>query len=129
MAGTVTYTRDIKFRGGRPVGEVITFSWLSGTNIADKTTTETIVGKLGRVVTNPGSAAPTADYDITIEDAQGMDVMGGALADRHTSTTEQAWPSDGTTGFPYAYVDSTLKLDITAAGTAKDGSVTIHIQY
>lgn len=56
-------------------------------------------GKLVMAVTNPGATAPTANYDIEIQDSQGVDVFGGALLNRHTSSTEQAFPKTGTDYF------------------------------
>lgn len=46
------------------------------------------------VETDPGSAAPTDDYDITITNAAGRDIMGGALSDRGNATTEVAFAID-----------------------------------
>lgn len=43
-------------------------------------------------VTDPGATAPTASYDITLEDENGVDAMGGALADRSATVSEQAMP-------------------------------------
>lgn len=54
-----------------------------------------INGYIIAVETDPGTTAPTANYDMTITDEYGADVMGGALANRHTSTTEIAAPSLG----------------------------------
>jgi len=49
--------------------------------------------------TNPGSTAPTDDYDIVINTAGGVDILGGAGANRDTSTTETAYPTiDSTSG-------------------------------
>lgn len=38
--------------------------------------------------TNPGSTAPTDNYDITVLDANGNDMANGELLNRDTSTTE-----------------------------------------
>lgn len=43
-------------------------------------------------VTDPGTPAPTASYDVTLEDAAGVDIMGGALTDRSATLSEQAMP-------------------------------------
>jgi len=49
--------------------------------------------------TNPGSTAPTDDYDIVINTAGGADLLGGAGANRDTANTEIAYPTvDSTTG-------------------------------
>lgn len=55
--------------------------------------TEAINGYVWMVVTDPGSTAPTASYDITLLDAQGVDIMSGNLADRSATVTEQAYPT------------------------------------
>ena len=130
MAGTVTQAKTKVFRDGKAVGEIITFSWLcTAGGAADLESTDKVVGKLSRVVTDPGAAAPTADYDVTLTDEDGMDVMGGELADRHTTATEQAWASDGTNLHQYVYVDSKLTLNVAAAGNAKNGTVILHVEY
>jgi len=54
-----------------------------------------IDGYVYMAVTDPGTPAPTASYDITITDANGADIMGGVLADRSATATEQAVPKIG----------------------------------
>jgi len=54
-----------------------------------------IDGKIVQIVTDPGSPVPAANYDLTIDDSYGIDVAGGAIQNRHTSTTEVVRPSDG----------------------------------
>ena len=44
---------------------------------------------LYRVVTNPGTTAPTDNYDITVDDADGLDMCGGDCANRDTANTEK----------------------------------------
>lgn len=46
-------------------------------------------------VTDPGSTAPTANYDITITDQYGVDVMGGQLENRSDTESEQVVPKIG----------------------------------
>lgn len=46
----------------------------------------TIIG----IETNPGTTAPTDNYDITLVDPDGLDRLGGAGLDRDTATTEYA---------------------------------------
>lgn len=45
------------------------------------------------VRTNPGTTAPTDNYDIVINDHNGIDLMGGQLANRDTTTSEAAYPA------------------------------------
>lgn len=51
-----------------------------------------ITGILYMVETDPGTTAPTDDYDLTLTNPRSLDVMGGALANRDTSNTEWAFP-------------------------------------
>ena len=56
----------------------------------------TIIPKRGWIFlaeTDPGGTAPTSNYDIVINNAAGVDVMGGALMNRHTSNSEKATPA------------------------------------
>ena len=79
------------------------------------------------LVTTTPANTPTASYDITIIDEAGVDVMGGNLIDRHTSTAEQTIP----------YVDGCFcprkvagKLMITVANQAEAAAtVTMRIYF
>ena len=55
---------------------------------------------LHSMVTDPGATAPTDNYDITIEDSDGVDVLGGAGANRDAANTERVMPLYGTTPHP-----------------------------
>ncbi len=44
-----------------------------------------------------GESAPSADYDITLEDEDGFDILSGAGADHSDSVQERAIPLVGTT--------------------------------
>lgn len=61
------------------------------------------------VETNPGTTAPTDDYDIAITDADGFDVAGGLLANRDTANTEKVYL--GSVGYPV--IDGSWTLAIT----------------
>lgn len=75
------------------------------------------------VITNPGTT-PTASYDITLTDADSVDVMGGELADRSNSATEQVVPKIDTV-YGGRFFTGVLTLNITnqdavsATGTVK----------
>ena len=64
-------------------------------------------------VTDPGTTAPTADYDISIEDDYGADIFGGELVDRHTSSTEQAVPLMATGTYIPRLVTGNLTFKVT----------------
>jgi len=49
-------------------------------------------GRVIAIITNPGATAPADNYDITIRDKDGVDIAGGALADRDTANSEIVQP-------------------------------------
>jgi len=80
--------------------------------------TEAIKGLyITEVRTNPGTTAPTDNYDITITDSDGIDLMGGTLADRDTSTSEAAAPAIASGVYLSRPVDGTLTLNVTGNTT------------
>lgn len=88
---------------------------------ANKTTYK-YTGEIYRLITDP-TDGPTADYDVTILDDDGYDVLMGAGANRHTTTTEQVlWSSLG------ICLDSQLRLNIGTAGNTKSGVVILYIK-
>lgn len=114
MPGTVTVTEKIH-------GSVkkIRWSWLSdGSGNADKITTLPHDGVVIGLQTNPGAAAPTDNYDITITDDDGDDILGGAGQNRDTVDTETVM-SSGICGV----AASKLTLNVSNAGASKDGVV------
>jgi len=78
-------------------------------------------GFIVRVVTNPGATAPTAAYDLTLLDEDGVDVLAGGGADRHETNTEQIIPVSP------PFVDGELTFTLAAAGDAKIGVCTIYM--
>jgi hypothetical protein len=54
--------------------------------------TENINGIIYLIETDPGTPAPTAAYDLTLLNDNGIDVMGGNLANRSATLTERASP-------------------------------------
>lgn len=73
---------------------------------------QTIDGYVYMVVTNPGTTAPTDDYDITITDADGIDIMGGTLLNRDTANSEEAIPKIGNV-YGSRRVNGALTVNIT----------------
>src|SRR4051812_9489852 len=49
-------------------------------------------GTIFRVATKPGTPAPTDDYDITVTDPAGIDVLKGGGANRDTANSEDFVP-------------------------------------
>ena len=50
-----------------------------------------------KVVTDPGAATPTSNYDVELLDFKGVDVFGGKVLNCHASTTEAWIPYYGAT--------------------------------
>lgn len=62
------------------------------TGVMSNTDTENIDGIVYMVETDPGSTAPSASYDLTLLNDNGIDIMGGNLADRSATLTQRASP-------------------------------------
>jgi len=111
----------------RPIKKV-KWAWLSDSsgNVSGGAglTTKIYNGKLVGFTTDPdGTDAPTDNYDILINDVDGVDVLLGAGANRDTANNEAV-----ATASLGAVVESTLELVISNAGSAKRGVVTLFIQ-
>jgi hypothetical protein len=87
------------------------------------TTTEAYSGRFIGLITDPGATAPTADYDISITDADSVDLLLGAGIDRHTSTTEFVAEASMA-----GVAMSQLTFNITAAGANKIGDIYLLIR-
>ena len=46
-------------------------------------------GRAIKIVTVPGATAPATDYDFTLKDARGIDLLQGLGADRSATATEE----------------------------------------
>jgi len=79
----------------------------------DTELTTKLEGKLFALETNPGTVAPQSNYDITIEDEHGHDVLEGVAANRHATNTEKAAiVFSGTSIHPVVTESDTLTLKI-----------------
>lgn len=106
MAGSVVTTlAKVDTSGTDPSGaRVLTFAWTA--DAADGSVPATaITANMAKVlsglkavlaITNPGTTAPTDNYDIVISDPDGVDIFGDALLNRDTSNSEQARPAIST---------------------------------
>lgn len=100
MPGTVTVTRtDLKHSpGGSETpfhGSKYVIDWVG--DASDGSVPDTAIkleGYLEKVITNPGTSAPTDNYDIALKDPEdtALDALGGVLDNRHTSQTQQVYP-------------------------------------
>jgi hypothetical protein len=102
-AGSSTVTRTPLPNGG----EKVVIAWTA--DAADgsvPTRSISLYGYVQKIVTNPGSTAPTTLYDMALGDPSdsALDALAGALANRHTTTTEQVYPAiAGTIGTVSAF--------------------------
>jgi len=126
-AGTVTTTIS---RATNDTVKIV-FAWTadaSDGSVPATATTQTIDGYVVLVITNPGGTAPTDNYDITLTDADSVDIMGGTLADRDTSNSEHAVPKIGAV-YGGRWVSGTITLNITNNSVnSATGTVTIYVQ-
>lgn len=122
MSVAFSYVNPKADRIQRPIRQY-KFEWTSdASGDASGSTGHVISGLIRRIATDPdNTAAPTANYDVTITDESGVDVLGGGGVDRHTSNSEQVIPSQ-----PIA-VDNVLTLVVAGAGNAKSGVVYIYV--
>lgn len=117
MAGTISLSEG--FIGGI---QVKTLTWTSDASGDVNGTTWNWAGAVLRVVTNPGATAPTDDWDLVLNDADGVDVLGGSGANRDTANSEQIIP----TNIPF--IAGSIELRISNAGNAKNGTVVIYLK-
>lgn len=112
MAGTVVQSHTK--RG--PIG-CVTLTVTADVADASVPNTDLVTKISGRLValeTDPGTTAPTANYDITLEDGNGLDVLQGVGANRSTSATEKAAiVFSGTSVHPPVAMVDTLTFKVT----------------
>jgi hypothetical protein len=101
-------------------------------------TTEKIVGELVKIVTDPGAAAPTANWDVVLTDEAGVDlsihmddVAIAALIARHTTTTLETYlPLEDTAGTgriaAWPVVCDKLTVTVNNAGNSKTGQIILY---
>jgi hypothetical protein len=142
MAGsstTVTYDDGADGAGlrGRIRKVMIDFLTDDGTGSV-AVTTRKIVGELIKIVTDPGSPAPDANWDVVLTDEEGVDlsvhmddVAIAALIARHTTTTLETYlPLEDTAGTgrvaAWPVVCDKLTVTVNNAGNAKAGQIIIY---
>lgn len=82
-----------------------------------------MTGKIYRVVTNPGDGAssPTAQWDVTISDADGVSLFGTDLNDRYSTNSQQVVPTT-----PVAFSGA---LTVTGENMGSTMSATVVIYF
>jgi len=126
MAASATVTIDPR---SAPNGKRITrivIDWVSAADGSCTKALDAIYGYLVKMVTDPGSTAPTDNYDITLIDQDGADALAGAGADRDTANTEQVYPVASGAQVP-VFLCGTHTFTIAAAGDSKVGKTVLYI--
>lgn len=109
----------------------VKFSWLSedggdDAGKAAKTTSEAYTGQVIGFACIPSTdAAPTTLYDVTITDEDGRDILHGVGADRPVPITDSGRIHPSL--LLGSVVGSTLTLNVSNAGNAKQGDVYLFI--
>jgi len=77
---------------------------------------------LCQIVTDPGTPAPDANYDVYIYNSGSADLLGGAGVNRHTTTTEIAYPIVDSSSGQRACVPVTDTMTVTLAEIGADAA-------
>jgi len=120
---------------GNPLNRLLKYHlhWVSDGSGAVDVTTSYISGILRRVSFAPGDPAPDADYDVTLLDSAGYDVLNGQGADRSATEAETIAPGVETivdavsSAAPVALADE-LNLVIAGAGAEKEGDIYLYVE-
>lgn len=119
---------------------VCTFLSDDAAGTASATTDFAVCGELIKVITDPGSDAPTANWDVVLTDDEGVDlsihmddVAIAALIARHTTTTLETYlPLEDTAGTgrvgAWPVVCGPLTVAVANAGNAKTGEIILFIR-
>lgn len=141
MAGSaMTFAYDKGVDGSGLDGRIrkLVIDWTSDDATGAVTgTSPKIVGELVKAVTDPGSAAPTDNYDIAITDEEGADILAAcqsSLANRDTTNTEQVYflvLDAAVTPLAqsiHPVVCDALTVAVTNAGNSKTGQIVLYVR-
>lgn len=128
--GSCTATKRVISENGITWFVLVEFNWTSSSDtgaVSSACTAEGISGRLEDVIfiPNSGGTAPTDQYDITVTNNYGLDVLNGVGANKPQSQSNianNANPSNSTGGFIHLY-NASLSLNVSNAGNSKGGIV------
>lgn len=124
MAASYTITRRT---GLGPVYQrVIAVSWTSDASGDASVLIPNLNGWLIKAVTDPGAAAPTDNYDITLIDEGGADAAQGLLADRDTTNSESVYTLVSGAATP-VLLSGDITFTVAAAGDSKNGVCYLYV--
>lgn len=101
----------------------ITVDWTAD-GAGDTTESIEVDGVIVRFITDPDANAPSVDYDVTVIDEFGLDLLDGQGADRHTSNTEHVLLAGGS-NTTHVYHEGTCTVTIANAGSGNQGQVVL----
>ena len=134
-AGSVTITKEEIVVRHWPNRVILTISWTadaSDNSVPDTTisaSTYRIKGYfLYSAETNPGSTAPTDNYDISINDADSYDIAGTLLNNRDTSNTELVNMINAGGSYPLVRGDLTFSLSGNSVASATGTCILVFIE-
>jgi len=87
-SGTVTTTSDKEIGSSGVRLLQVSYTTASSGGTFTCVTNNDVTGWILNVETDPGATAPTTLYDVDLDNANGRDIMGGALDDRSATETE-----------------------------------------
>jgi hypothetical protein len=123
---TLTYEEatDRETPIGSPVS-IIIWSFISSAGGAATEQTKKVSGKVKRIVTNPDNTdTPSANWDLTITDEDGVDILEGEGANRDPAG---AGTSEGIAFTISELIASKLTFTVANAGNAKKGVVKLYL--
>lgn len=123
-------TTTITYSGTRP--RKVSLAWTcSAGGAVSGTPTVQVRGEIVRVTFIPGTAGnqPTDQYDVTLLDTSGVDVLAGLGANLSNAAASHACPliGNGVTTNQRMAVNDTLELQVANAGNAKRGTVCVYL--
>ncbi len=133
MAGTITLTSDAMieqgFRNSVRVRKVVySFVGDAADGSLPASAAVALNGYIIKIVTNPGATAPTDNWDIRINDADGADVLNGTGADRDTANSETIYPTS-TGAATVAWCEGSHTVVVTGNSVnSATGTITIYLK-
>lgn len=147
MAGSsMTFTYDEGWDGATPsqqgrIRKVLADFVTDSATGSVAGTTRKIVGRLLKIVTDPGGTAPSDNYDVVLTDEEGVDLsvhmsdgVIAALIARDTANTEETYltledTAAGTSSMAsYPVVCDALTITVNNAGNSKTGQIVLYYE-
>jgi len=108
-----------------------TLDWLSDAsgdvNSVNTAIKEGIVVQV-KYVPDSGGTQPSNLYDVTLEDSDGIDYLGGTGANLSNAVSMLAVPVMDLFSGAYWWIGGNLELKVTNAGNAKGGQVILYMR-